>query len=104
MTREELLREIKSRLEQAHGERLKGVVLYGSEARGDAGPDSDIDVLVLLDGPVAYGQELRRSVHALYPLTLQLGRPVSPKVVDAEEYETFDCPLYRNAHQEGTLA
>ena len=104
MTREELVDEIGSRLREVHGERLKGVVLYGSEARGDAEPDSDIDVLVLLEGPIAYGQELRKSIHAVYPLTLELGRPVSPKVVDAEEYETFDCPLYREAHREGILA
>ncbi len=34
MTREELLTEIKTRLEAAYGDRLRGVVLYGSEARG----------------------------------------------------------------------
>jgi predicted nucleotidyltransferase len=25
------------------------IILYGSEARGDAGPDSDIDLLILMD-------------------------------------------------------
>jgi len=52
MERERLLREVKARLAAAFGERLKGVILYGSEARGAAEPDSDIDFLVLLDGPV----------------------------------------------------
>jgi predicted nucleotidyltransferase len=33
------------------GSRLLDVVLFGSRSRGDAGPDSDIDVLVILDDP-----------------------------------------------------
>lgn len=103
MTRSELLAEIRRRLEEAHGARLRGIVLYGSEARGEAGPDSDIDLLVLLDGPVDYLKDYKVSHHALYPLTLEYGRPLSPKPVDAVEYETMWCPLYENAHREGVL-
>jgi predicted nucleotidyltransferase len=40
-----LLDELKERLTSAYGDRLHAVVLFGSEARGEAGPDSDIDVL-----------------------------------------------------------
>jgi len=64
MTREELLKEIKCRLTTIHGERLRGAVLYGSEARGTAEPDSDIDVLVLLEGPVAFGHDLETNLEA----------------------------------------
>ena len=56
-----LLAHIKSRLQAVYGDRLRGVVLYGSEARGEATPDSDVDILVLLTGPVALGRELLRS-------------------------------------------
>ncbi len=104
MTREEVLREIKKRLEAVYGDRLRGVVLYGSEATGKAGPDSDIDVLVLLEEPVAYGRELRRSIHALYPLTLEWGRPVSPTPVGIDTYEAAEFPLYKNARREGVVA
>ena len=51
---------LKDFLYEEYGARLRGVVLYGSEARGEATPTSDIDVLVLLDGPVRFGEELRR--------------------------------------------
>ena len=58
--RDRVMREIRRRLESAYGARLRGIVLYGSEARGDAGPDSDIDLLVLLEGPVDWVVETRR--------------------------------------------
>jgi predicted nucleotidyltransferase len=43
-------------------------VLYGSEARGTAHPDSDVDLLVLLRGPVSLGKDLKTIIDALYPL------------------------------------
>jgi predicted nucleotidyltransferase len=99
-----LLRRMRLALEAAYGQRLQLVVLYGSEARGEAQPDSDIDLLVLLDRVTDYGDEVRRCLDALYPLALQLDRPISAKPVAAEEYETVDCPLYRRVHQEGIAA
>ena len=100
----ELLQEIKRRLEQAHGGRLRGVVLYGSEARGEAGADSDVDVLVLLDDPVDYGRDLQTNIDAVYALSLDIGRRISAKPVSATEYETVDCPLYGEAHRDGIAA
>jgi len=95
------LAEVKSRLASVYGDRLKGVVLYGSEARGDAGVDSDIDLLVLLDGEVDYGNDLLRNINALYPMSAKLGRRLSPKPIPAFEYDHFQCPLFLNAHKEG---
>lgn len=88
----------------AYGRRLQRVLLYGSEARGGAHNDSDIDVLILLDRVPDYGDGLSRCLDALYPLSLQSGRHVRPKPVDAQEYETLDCPLYRQVHREGVAA
>lgn len=95
---------IKNRLEKVFGDRLQGAILYGSEARGESGPDSDIDVLVLLEGPIRYGEDLRTAIHAVYPLVLEWERPISVKPVDVAEYERQDWPLYRNARQEGIMA
>ena len=101
ISEQQILKEIKTRLEGAYGDRLRGVILYGSEARGQAGPDSDIDVLVLLDDPIDYGKDLENNLEALYPLSLEIGRRISAKPVSASQYETVQCPLYQSAHLEG---
>lgn len=104
MDTHQLLAEIKRRLQAVHGDRLRGVILYGSEARGQAGPDSDVDVLVLLADPIDVGRDLETNLDAVYPLAVDLGRRISAKPVSAAEYETADCPLYRRAREEGIAA
>jgi len=99
-----MLTTIRQRLADAHGSRLRGVVLYGSTARGDALPDSDIDLLVLLDGPVRLAADLETNIDALAPLASRWARRISAKPVAAGEYDSVDCPLYREAHREGIAA
>ena len=104
MTTAELLAEVKERLTAAFGQRLKGVVLYGSEARGDSEPDSDIDMLVLLDEPIRLGADLQAIIEALYPLQLEVFRPLHAMPVGLNEYEAGEFGLYRRAKKEGILA
>jgi predicted nucleotidyltransferase len=99
-----ILEAIRSVLGAAYAPRLRRIVLYGSEARGEARADSGIDVVVLLDQVADHGDELRRCLDALYPLALRWDRPISATPVAAEEYETVVCPLYQRAHQEGVGA
>lgn len=103
MTRDELLKEVKLRLTARHGSRLRGVILYGSEARGESRPDSDIDLLVLLDDPVDYGHDLEANLEALYPLALRIGRRISAKPASVRQYETTECPLYQTARRHGVM-
>jgi predicted nucleotidyltransferase len=44
------LRRFEAALRERFGERLCEVVLFGSRARGDAHEDSDVDVLVVIEG------------------------------------------------------
>jgi uncharacterized protein len=54
------LQQCRTLLRRLYGTRLKGVVLYGSCARGTEATESDIDLMVLLEGPVDVAQEIRR--------------------------------------------
>ncbi len=63
-----ILSELRGLLEACYGERLKRIVLFGSQARGDADPESDIDVLVVLAGLVDNTEEHKRTRNMLYDL------------------------------------
>ncbi|PYL08789.1 MAG: hypothetical protein DME33_06285 [Verrucomicrobia bacterium] len=101
MERGSLLKTMRSALEAVYGRRLRGVLLYGSEAHGESRTDSDIDVLVLLDRVADIGDEISRCLEALYPVALKVGRRISAKPVDAQQYESLNCPLYQQVHREG---
>ncbi len=103
MTRNKLIKQVKSILQDAFGDRLKGVVLYGSEVSGRAEPDSDIDFLVLLDGQPREPEDSWTCINVLYPLVLEFGRPIHAEPVDVADYEAGEFSLYRNAAREGIL-
>lgn len=44
-----VLRRAKAGLQEVYGDRLAGIVLYGSRARGDNRPDSDYDLIALIE-------------------------------------------------------
>ena len=44
-----LLGQYVEEVRKIYGEHLKSVILYGSYARGDFRPDSDIDIMILAD-------------------------------------------------------
>lgn len=88
-------------LQTLYGKRLKGVVLYGSCARGTEETESDIDLMVLLDGPVDFAQEIRRIWAVLYPIQLESDRLLSVVPVDVALYDRGEYALYRQAKAEG---
>jgi len=95
------LQKCKRILEDHYRSRLKGLILFGSSARGDAGPGSDIDLLVLLDQPFEYFQELRTIIELLYPIQLESDRLISAKPVPVDEFKQGTIQLYRIAQREG---
>jgi predicted nucleotidyltransferase len=91
----------KKALADYYGKRLKGVILYGSMARGQTSVTSDMDLLVLLAPPFDYFTELRKLVDVLYPIQLESERLISAKPVLVSDFETGILSLYRNARRDG---
>jgi predicted nucleotidyltransferase len=50
------------KVRQRFGDRLLTVILFGSRARGEAEPDSDMDILVVLS---AADPEIQKTIHYL---------------------------------------
>jgi predicted nucleotidyltransferase len=99
----EVTQNCRTVLENYYGSRFKGLVLYGSIARDQATLGSDIDLLVLLNKPFDYFQELRRIIDLLYSIQLDTDRLISAKPAPLDEFENGSIALYRNAKREGVL-
>lgn len=95
------LDELKSKLAAMYGPRLRRLILYGSHARGDATPASDVDVLVVLAGPVARGAEIERIVESTYDILLARGVHLSAHPIEETEFLTRATPLLVNVRREG---
>jgi predicted nucleotidyltransferase len=85
-------------------ERLKGVILFGSEVRSTATESSDIDILVLLKGPVQLGLDLQEVISATYVIQLELDRCIHFIIADIKDYDSGDFSLYRIIKKEGIAA
>ncbi|HEX3526643.1 MAG TPA: nucleotidyltransferase domain-containing protein [Thermoanaerobaculia bacterium] len=103
MLTEGVRQEIRSRLGAVFHERLRGVLLYGSEARNEAQAGSDVDLMVLLDGPVRLSRDLDTIVEALYPVQLEIDAPIHATPISAETFEAGEWGVYRNARREGVF-
>ncbi len=96
-----ILAELKQRLTALYGERLVRLVLFGSQARGDATAESDIDTLVVLRGPVNAGEEIRRTSACGAALSLKHDVLVSCVFVSADSFRQEQSPLLLNVRREG---
>jgi uncharacterized protein len=99
-----ILAELRGRLEPLYGSRLARLVLFGSQAREDADPGSDVDVLVVLDGEVDPGEEIGRVGEAIAELSLRHDVVLSCTFVSLDRYLVEQSPLLINARREGVAA
>jgi predicted nucleotidyltransferase len=67
--------------------RLYKIILFGSRARGDAEPDSDMDVLVILDEP-GTPEKLEAVLECAWEAGFDEGIVVAPIMMSRTNWET----------------
>ena len=81
------------------------VILYGSFARGDNRKDSDVDLLILLEGNKVTREDEIRVKYPLYEIEFETGQIISPLVLSRTDWETKHniTPFYENVNKEGIV-
>lgn len=97
---QDLLAVLKQQLRVIYGDRLQGLYLYGSYARGTAHEGSDIDVLLVLHGAVKPAEEIDRVNAIVSDLCLQSGFLISIYPVSATWFQTRQSPFFKNVRKE----
>ena len=100
----EILNEFRTEVEKLYGKKLKNIILYGSWARGDATDESDIDLLIVLEGKVTPGKEIDKMINIITEINLKHGVLISVYPISEEDYSTVNSPLLINVRREGITA
>ena len=101
-----MLNEMSELLKKVYKDKLKAVILYGSVARGTATEESDVDIMVLIDGT---DQELRAYEENLSDVSTDISikyyKVFSIMDVSYQEYTRWKnvSPFYKNVSQEGVV-
>lgn len=97
----EILSELRARLKAHYGDRLVDVVLFGSQARGNAVEGSDIDVMVVLKGRDAPGEEILETSAIIGGLSLAHDILISTIFVSEDDFRYAQSSFMLNVRQEG---
>lgn len=78
------------------------VLLFGSRARDDARPDSDWDILILIDGERATGADFEKYAYPFVDYGWSVGEQINPLIYSFNEWKRRSfTPFYKNVQAEG---
>lgn len=100
----EIAAKVRAGLEKIYGPRLRGVYLYGSAARDELTPDSDIDVAVILDTMKDSFTEHERTGQLGSDLSLEYDTLVSFLFVAEADFRHGRFAVHRIIREEGIPA
>ena len=104
MLTESMTNELVTALREILGPRISAIVLYGSVARGDQTPDSDVDIALILREPMS-GEERERMISRLVDLDWKYDRAFSVNDIEESRFEEWAdvLPYYRAIRREGVV-
>jgi predicted nucleotidyltransferase len=100
----ELLADVKEEVLKLFGGKLRQLILYGSYARNEQDPESDIDIMILVDENEEILRKYRRKVvDIMTELSLKYDKLISlTREPYSRYYEYLDVlPYFRNIYDEG---
>ena len=95
-----VMEELRAGLRRLYGDKAPLVLLYGSYARGNANPSSDIDVLLIYQQKVQPGREIRRVGTLLADLNLRYQVLISVLPADQTQYNSHPGVFWQNVRRE----
>jgi len=81
--------------------RLAGIYLFGSRARGDNLPDSDMDILLVLEGDFNPFDLIEQTSSIIATVSLQYDIVISLAFISRERFENENTPFMLNVRREG---
>ncbi len=103
-TMQQLIQQYVSNIHDIYGSHLREIILYGSYARGDFHPDSDIDIMILLDLSDIDIKEYRHQLSDMtFDFNMDYDVDIKPIAKSEEHYRKWvdNYPFYSNVNREG---
>ncbi len=99
----DILEKLGTDLREHYGDRLAKLVLFGSQARGEATDTSDIDILVVLRGDVDPITEINANSQWLSDFCLDMEQLVNCLYLSDKDFANENTALLRNIRREGII-
>ena len=96
-----IVTELHRHFEALYGDRMVQMVLFGSQARSDAEPGSDIDILIVLRELASPSREITRTGEISAALSLKYDAVISCTFISTDCFATEQSPLLLNVRREG---
>ena len=98
-----ILHKVKQSLSKFYQDKLEKIILYGSQARGDATEYSDIDILVVLKSAINPYDEIDKTSKMIADLCLEYDVVISRHFISSEKFENQNTPFIYNVKKEGVM-
>lgn len=96
-----ILKQISAGITGLLGNQVDRIVLYGSYARGEARPDSDLDILIVLKDEPDLTALIRQTSALVAKLSLENDLVISRAFISKERLEKERSPFTLNVQREG---
>jgi predicted nucleotidyltransferase len=100
---DQIIVSVKRWFAEQYQDGLASLILYGSQARGDAKEDSDVDLLIVLKRAFDYREELEKTSHFVADLSLEYDTVISRAFVSVDRYQRENSPFFLNVRREGIV-